>query len=101
MGTAVTDALLAMPSESVLSLRYSQDHFQYFYDIKTITGYPFDFADMQEPVPYSAWAGQEMCEGPNAWNCQVIYENDFNPQLAMPPGIRSLRPGKQSDPLLR
>ncbi|KAF1346046.1 hypothetical protein BDV97DRAFT_401412 [Delphinella strobiligena] len=92
MGTPVTDALLAMPSESVLSLRYSQDHFQYFFDIKTVTGYPLDFADMREPVPYSAWAGQEMCDGANAWNCQVIYENDFNPQLAMPPGIRSLRP---------
>lgn len=98
MGTPVTDALLAMPSESVLSLRYSQDHFQYFFDIKTVTGYPLDFADMREPVPYSAWAGQEMCDGANAWNCQVIYENDFNPQLAMPPGIRSLRPGKRPDP---
>lgn len=92
MGTPVTDAILAMPSESVLSLRYRQDHFQYFFDITTVTGYPFNFADLNSPVPYSAWNGQQMCEYSNSQNCYVIYENEFNPQLAIPPGIRKLRP---------
>ena len=93
MGTPVTDAILAMPSESVLSLRYRQDHFQFFSQAATITGYPFNFADMNEPVPYSAYQGQLICEYENYVFCDVIYDNNFNPQLAMPPGIRKLRPG--------
>ena len=94
MGTPVTDAILAMPSESVLSLRYSQNHFQYFSDIQTVSGYPFNFADLNKPVPYSAYQGQQICEFEDSAMCNVIYENSFNPQLAMPPGIRKLRPGQ-------
>lgn len=92
MGSPVTDAILAMPSESVLSLRNSQNHFEYFFSVSTVTGYPFDFADMNRPIPYSAWVGQQMCEYENDPRCNVIYENGFNPQLAMPPGIKKLRP---------
>ncbi|EME86564.1 uncharacterized protein MYCFIDRAFT_214293 [Pseudocercospora fijiensis CIRAD86] len=38
-GTIVTDAILAMPSESVLSLRYSQDRLQGLMETDTVTGY--------------------------------------------------------------
>lgn len=93
-GSAITSALLALPSESVLSLRYSQDHFQYFMSQSKITGYPFNFADMQKPIPFSAWNGQNRCQGLGDTRCDVIYEDDFNPQLAMPPGIRKLSPGQ-------
>lgn len=94
IGTRVSDAILALPSSSLLSLRYSQNHFQYFATTGTQTGYPFNFADMNSPVPYSAWNGQARCEFPGAadYKCDVIYENQFNPQLAMPPGIRKLNP---------
>ncbi|GAB7351126.1 hypothetical protein MBLNU459_g1586t1 [Dothideomycetes sp. NU459] len=93
LGSTVSDVILAMPSESVLSLRYSQDHFQYFELASSQTGYPFNYADMNKPIPYSAWNGQQMCSGPSyPDSCTVIYEDQFNPQLAMPPGIRKLRP---------
>lgn len=93
IGTPVSNAILAMPSESVLSLRYRQDHFQYFAVTSTQTGYPVSYADFNSPVPYSAWIGQEKCEGYyDTWYCGVIYENDFRPQLAIPPEIRQLNP---------
>lgn len=93
LGTTVSDAILAMPSESLLSLRYSQDHFQYFFITSTQTGYPFSYADMNKPIPWSAWNGQQMCAQPGSWDyCGIIYEDDFNPQLAIPPGIRKLSP---------
>lgn len=92
-GTTVHNAILAMPSESVLSLRYTQDHFQYFYDISTQTGYPVSYADFNEPVPYSAWNGQNICRAADdGWSCQTIYEGMYRPQLAIPPGIKRLSP---------
>lgn len=94
LGSTVTGAVLALPSESLLSLRYSQNHFQYFATTNKVTGYPFNYADLNHPVPYSAWNGQARCEQPGFadYKCNVIYENDYNPQLAMPPGIRKLNP---------
>jgi hypothetical protein len=92
IGTTVTGAVLALPSESLLSLRYSQEKYQYFATTNQVTGYPFNYADLNKPVPYSAWNGQARCEYPGFadYKCNVIYENDYNPQLAMPPGIRKL-----------
>ncbi|KAI5275883.1 hypothetical protein E4T47_01161 [Aureobasidium subglaciale] len=94
IGTTVTGAILALPSDRLLSLRYSQNHFQYFATTNKITGYPFNYADLNTPIPYSAWNGQARCEFPGAadYECNVIYEHDYNPQLAMPPGIRKLNP---------
>jgi len=92
-GSAVTDAILALPSESVLSLRYSQDHFQRLMETDKITGYPVNYADFNTPIPWSAWNGQNMCRG--AWDnyyCTVINENYFRPQLAIPPQITELSP---------
>lgn len=93
-GSAISSAIIALPSESLLTLRYSQNHFQYYQAQSSITGYPFNYADMQQPIPYSAWIGQTQCDGPDDPSCNVIYEHDFNPQLAMPPGIRGLNPGE-------
>lgn len=95
IGTTVTDAILALPSEKLLSLRYSQPHYQYFVTTDKVTGYPFNYADLNSPVPYSAWNGQARCEYPGFadYKCNVIYENQYNPQLAMPPGIRKLDKG--------
>ncbi|KXT06231.1 hypothetical protein AC579_2610 [Pseudocercospora musae] len=92
-GTPVTDAILAMPSESVLSLRYSQGHFQRLMETDKITGYPVSYGDFNTPIPWSAWNGQNLCEGSfDTWHCGVIYENNFRPQLAIPPEITQLSP---------
>ncbi|KAI6847251.1 hypothetical protein KC332_g2461 [Hortaea werneckii] len=90
-GTPVYDAILAMPSESVLSLRYSQDHFQYAMVTGTQTGFPVSYADFQTPVPWSAWNGQQQCYNSyGGYYCDVIYENKYRPQLAIPPEINML-----------
>ncbi|KAK3679674.1 hypothetical protein LTR78_000050 [Recurvomyces mirabilis] len=95
IGSTINNAILAMPSSSVLSLRYSQIHFQYFYSSSTQTGYPISYADFNQPVPYSAWAGQAMCEYPDdTYRCGVVYDipGAYRPQLAIPPGIKDLDP---------
>ncbi|KAK4565952.1 hypothetical protein LTR86_003801 [Recurvomyces mirabilis] len=95
IGSKINNAILAMPSSSVLSLRYSQDHFQYFFSSSTQTGYPISYADFNQPVPYSAWAGQAMCEYPDdTYRCGVVYDipGAYRPQLAIPPGIKDLDP---------
>jgi hypothetical protein len=92
-GYSVYDAVLAMPSQSVLSLRYSQDHFQHFMETDQQTGYPVNYADFRTPIPWSAWNGQSRCQGyGDNYRCGIIYENEFRPQLAIPPGIRDLHP---------
>ncbi|KAI5364602.1 hypothetical protein Slin15195_G041400 [Septoria linicola] len=92
-GTVVSDAILAMPSESVLSLRYSQDHFQRLMSTDRITGYPVSYADFNTPIPWSAWIGQNQCLNQlDTYRCGVIYESSFRPQLAIPPEITSLSP---------
>jgi hypothetical protein len=93
VGYSVYNAVLAMPSQSVLSLRYSQDHFQHFMQTDQQTGYPVNYADFQTPIPWSAWNGQSRCQGfGDIYRCGIIYENEFRPQLAIPPGIRQLHP---------
>ncbi|KAK4495027.1 hypothetical protein PRZ48_013354 [Zasmidium cellare] len=93
-GTPVKDAILAMPSESVLSLRYSQDHFQRLMSTDKVTGYPVSYADFNTPIPWSAWNGQNLCDpgGYGGWACSIIYEHSFRPQLAIPPQITQLSP---------
>lgn len=92
-GNVVSNAILAMPSESVLSLRYKQDHFQFLQETATVTGYPVQYADFNNPIPYSAWVGQNHCEfGLEDFTCGIIYENNFRPQLAIPPEITQLSP---------
>ncbi|CAK3786006.1 Hypothetical predicted protein [Lecanosticta acicola] len=93
-GSIVSDAILALPSESVLSLRYSQDHFQRLLETDKITGYPVSYADFNTPVPWSAWNGMVTCDpyGFGGLACDVIYDGQFRPQLAIPPQITDLSP---------
>ncbi|KAF2226132.1 hypothetical protein BDZ85DRAFT_192718, partial [Elsinoe ampelina] len=91
VGTTVKDVIIAMHSESILSLRYAQGHFQYFGSSSTQTGYPMSYADFNHPIPWSAWNGMAWCRYPN-WGgrCDVIYEEQYRPQLAIPGAIRQL-----------
>lgn len=93
-GTPVKDAILAMPSESVLSLRYSQDHFQRLMSTDKVTGYPVSYADFNNPIPWSAYNAMNLCDpgGYGGWACSIIYEHSFRPQLAIPPQITQLSP---------
>ncbi|USW55839.1 hypothetical protein Slin15195_G091580 [Septoria linicola] len=92
-GSVISDAILAMLSESVLSLRYRQNHHQRFMETDKVTGYPVRYQDFNTPIPWSAWIGQNRCDiGIDEYRCGVIYENDYRPQLAIPPEITSLSP---------
>lgn len=93
-GSPVTNAILAMPSESVLSVRYSQDHFRIISETDKIWGFPVSYADFAEPVPWSAWNGQAQCNagGYGGAYCSIIYQNQYRPQLAIPPQITQLSP---------
>jgi len=92
-GTPVYNAILAMPSESVLSIRYSQDHFKWAMVTGTQTGYPVSYADFNSPVPWSAWNGQAQCDNAQGgYSCDVIYDGGYRPQLAIPPEINKLNP---------
>ncbi|KAF2086371.1 hypothetical protein K490DRAFT_57999 [Saccharata proteae CBS 121410] len=51
--------------------------------------YSFNFADLNYPVPYSAWAGQPSCQ---TVDCSTIYNDEYNPFLAVPPEVRALDP---------
>ncbi|KAK5133908.1 hypothetical protein LTR08_007137 [Meristemomyces frigidus] len=90
-GAPVYNAILAMPSASVLSLRYSQDHFKWAAVTATQTGYPVAYADFNNPVPWSAWNGQAQCNNEmGGYDCDVVYEDHYTPQLAIPPEINQL-----------
>ncbi|KAK4544261.1 hypothetical protein LTR36_004471 [Oleoguttula mirabilis] len=90
-GTPVYNAILAMPSESVLSLRYSQDHFKWAMVTATQTGFPISYADFNSPIPWSAWNGQAQCDNAlGGYFSDVVYEDAYRPQLAIPPEINQL-----------
>src|SRR5207244_3386708 len=50
--------------------------------------YPFDFADLEEPYPWSAWKGTPDCV---INKCNSI-NGSYNPWIAVPEAIRRLDP---------
>jgi hypothetical protein len=53
------------------------------------TQYPFNFADLNEPVPRSAYMGISYCF---YQQCATVGRFDYNPMLAVPAKLRSLDP---------
>ncbi|KAF4552963.1 Hypothetical protein D9617_8g049760 [Elsinoe fawcettii] len=91
IGPTINDVVIAMKPESVLSLRYKQPMTLWFPQSSMQTGYPVSYADFNKPIPWSAYNGQAKCGGP-VWGsgCDFINDDEFHPQLAVPPGLRSL-----------
>ncbi|KAH7413973.1 hypothetical protein DE146DRAFT_731524 [Phaeosphaeria sp. MPI-PUGE-AT-0046c] len=52
------------------------------------TPVPMNFADLQAPVPMSAYMCQPLCYP----GCDYIVEDNYNPNLAVPPQVRGLDP---------
>lgn len=52
--------------------------------------YPFNLADLIEPVPWVAWYGQSMCR--YSEDCMTITPGGFHPMVAIPPQVRELDP---------
>lgn len=67
-------------------------------DIFTKRGYPINdipwsvnYADFNEPVPYSAWYGEPECNL-RLPPCSVVFPGEYRPQMAMPAAIRGFDP---------
>ncbi|KAF2493548.1 hypothetical protein BU16DRAFT_591981 [Lophium mytilinum] len=82
--------ILTMAPSDVFSLRatpYSQSGGQSGIDFGG-TQWPFNYADLQDPVPWSAWDGFYTCVFSR---CSEI-SGSYNPILAVPAAVRSLDP---------
>ncbi|KAF1813930.1 hypothetical protein P152DRAFT_513273 [Eremomyces bilateralis CBS 781.70] len=79
IGGIYSSHLLAIPSASVSSMRFPNYG----------TAYRFNFADMNSPVPWSAYNGLTQCF---IQQCQTLYYDDHKPVLAVPSAVRQLDP---------
>ncbi|KAF2812266.1 uncharacterized protein BDZ99DRAFT_568968 [Mytilinidion resinicola] len=82
--------VLTLAPSDVFSLRatpYSQSGGESGVDYGG-TQWPFNYADLQEPVPWSAWDGLNDCVFSR---CTEI-SGSYNPVLAVPAAVRSLDP---------
>jgi len=67
-------------------------------DLYSVRKYPnnlipwsVDYADFQEPVPWSAYIGDRYC-AQNRPLCSEVFPNDYHPVMIMPPEIAQLDP---------
>ncbi|KAJ4293525.1 hypothetical protein N0V90_008808 [Kalmusia sp. IMI 367209] len=67
-------------------------------DVQTMRGYPINnipwslnYADFNEPVPYSAWYGEPECNL-QVVPCSVVFPGEYRPQIVMPAAIRQFDP---------
>jgi hypothetical protein len=79
IGTPQIGGILPIQSADLSSLRYP------FY---AENAHPFNFADLNSPVPWSAYGAQSDCF---LGNCQTI-STEYNPQLMIPAAITSMDP---------
>ncbi|KAF2091366.1 hypothetical protein K490DRAFT_52590 [Saccharata proteae CBS 121410] len=91
-GSSYPGALITMKSSDLSSICSLQE-MRYGWPATSGTAFPFNFGDLNHPVPNSAYQCQTMC-GFNwpASECPLIVEDRFSPQLAVPDAIRSLDP---------
>ncbi|KAK4553009.1 hypothetical protein LTR86_009933 [Recurvomyces mirabilis] len=104
VGSTYTNGYIELPSSDL----YSGCGYSYFYDA---VGYSFNYADLNEPVPASAFLCQPACFEAVAYStstlqygdylngqladpgfCKIILESEYKPQLLVPPQARTLDP---------
>jgi hypothetical protein len=79
VGTYHTGDIMEFESSELFSLRYPN----------LGTQYPFNFADLNEPVPRSAYMGLANCY---SQQCETVGTFSYNPILAIPSKVRALDP---------
>lgn len=78
-GEVYTNLFLPFASSQVSSVRWGKQLQEYRY-------YPFNFADLNLPIPWSAWDnGYPLSD-------ETTTENSYEPILLMPDRLRSLNP---------
>ncbi|KAF1983690.1 hypothetical protein K402DRAFT_456419 [Aulographum hederae CBS 113979] len=80
LGAVHTSVLLSLPTSSLSSVRYPN-----LFD----RAYPFNYGDLNEPVPWSAVYGAVQYYGKNS-SGQTITMGDYSPQLVVPEQLRGL-----------
>ena len=104
VGSTYNDGYIELPSTDL----YSGCGYSYFYDE---IGYSFNFADLNQPVPASAYFCQPACfedlsypesliafgdtlngQAANPGFCSLIIDSFYKPQLLVPPQARTLDP---------
>ncbi|KAL9078638.1 MAG: hypothetical protein Q9157_002437 [Trypethelium eluteriae] len=77
-GNMYTNTYVAVPSSLLSSFR----------GVDGNAPYSFNFADLNYPVPYSAYNGMNVCEP----ECSYIQDGAYHPQLSLPPQVKDLDP---------
>ncbi|KAF2089655.1 hypothetical protein K490DRAFT_63788 [Saccharata proteae CBS 121410] len=93
VGSSYPGAILEVDSTAVSSFCHQSK--AAYYGVRGGQEFPFNFADLNAPVPASAYQCMSTCGA--AWDnpvgmCTTIIEDEFRPQVVVPPEIRSLDP---------
>ncbi|KAI9686823.1 MAG: hypothetical protein M1820_010543 [Bogoriella megaspora] len=75
-GKAYTNTFVAVPSADLSSIRGLDGN----------APYSFNFADLNSPVPNSAYQGMNVCP------CSYIQDDSYHPQLSLPQQVKDLDP---------
>lgn len=79
---------------SILALESSELHTVFFHSGGGQKTFPYNFADLHEPIPWSALAGQPLCA---LGGCPTWYYGEmYYPRIAVPTQIRNLDAAWQS-----
>ncbi|KAL9095207.1 MAG: hypothetical protein Q9165_002463 [Trypethelium subeluteriae] len=77
-GNMYTNTYVAVPSSLLSSFR----------GVDGNAPYSFNYADLNYPVPYSAYNGMNVCEP----ECSYIQDGAYHPQLSLPPQVKDIDP---------
>ena len=101
IGSTYPGHILTLASSEVSSARF--DTVTAFADEADLgyLAYPFKYANLNWPIPWSAYSGQSSCycvygipnpEHSGSYPCSTIVNSDYRPALVVPPQIRTLDP---------
>ncbi|KAI9710243.1 MAG: hypothetical protein M1820_002736 [Bogoriella megaspora] len=108
VGSTYSGSILALPSDQVSSGRFTMATTYANGAMLDYWAYPFNYADLNYPIPWSAYAGQSSCYNPFtlsqyttlSWPkavqdfpfCNTIVDASYRPRLVVPPQVRAMDP---------
>lgn len=97
VGGRYPGAILAMDPKSLSTVNmiwgtmYSSNNLDPFHSSPYLIASSFNLADLNFPVPASAYMAQPKCQNGPFQKCTIVLD-DYNPLLEVPPQIRNLDP---------
>ncbi|KAL9079903.1 MAG: hypothetical protein Q9157_001242 [Trypethelium eluteriae] len=102
IGSSYPGHILTLASSDVSSARYGTVDSNALLAHIDYLAYPFNYADLNYPIPWSAYSGQSSCHcvygtaDPSipieSCPCSTIVNSDYRPALVVPPQVRTLDP---------